>query len=215
MKKTLSIVLLLAMLMTLFTGCSLFGDKLDGTWEAEIDITDPILDGIKSSFGENADSMLSMFEIKDLKILSRMTFSEDGSYEISADKDSISNMTKSLVDQLSAGFTTVLAKIAEDSGKDKESVAGLINEMSDLLKAEFTEEAMSKLVDNFTKKGFYKAKGGKLYTADTEASLENAGYETYELVDNTLTITKGEGLEDVYSEAVASFYPIVYTKKAE
>ncbi len=215
MKKTLSIILLISMLATLFSGCSLFGDKLTGTWESEVDLTAFMMDGIKDSLGETGDEIFSTLEVKDLKITSRITFNDDGSYEISADSDSVTAMIKSFIDQLVSGVSELFTMMAADKDIDNSSISEIIDGIRNILEKEYNEEAVAKIVQNFSKKGFFKASDGKLYTADTEEGLDSAGFEAYELNDNTLTLNKGEGYEDVYSEAISSLYPLVYTRKAE
>lgn len=215
MKKTISVILLLTMLATLFTGCSLFGDNITGTWEAELDLTSYLTDSIKSAVGEENGGIMQNFALKDLKIKLISVFNEDGSYEISADKASVDAMISSTIDQIVLCVKEALKPQATELGITEEALDELISNSRTELEASLTEDAVSGLMEKYAKKGFYKAESGKLYTADSVEALETAGYETYELADDTLTINKGEGLEDTYSETIGTIYPIVYKRKAE
>ncbi len=215
MKKSLAVVLLCAMLVTLFAGCSLFGDNIVGKWECEIDVTQFMVDGIKEDLGEENGGLMQFFDIKDLKIKLITIFNEDGSFETSASKESIEAIMDTVANQIAAGMKDMLMKEAEAIGATEETINTIIEQAKTQMKNEFSDEAIKSIVDQFANKGFYKLDDGKLYKADTAEGLESAGYETYELKDNTLTLNKGEGLDDTYSEIVSSLYPMVYKKIVE
>lgn len=215
MKKSLSIVLLVAMLVTLFAGCSLFGDNIAGKWESEIDITQFMVDAIKEGMGDENVGLMEYFEFKDFKIKLLATFNEDGSYELSASKESLEGVVSSLIDQAVAGMKTMLMKEAEAVGATEEAVNAILEQVKTQLSTELSGETIDGMVEAFAAKGFYKMEDGKLYTADTVENLESTGYETYVLEGDTLTLNKGEGLEETYSEILSSLYPITYKKVAE
>lgn len=215
MKKSLSVVLLVAMLVTMFTGCSLFGDNIVGKWESEIDITQFMVDSIKKGVGEENVGLMEFFEFKDLKLKLIATFNEDGSYERSASKESVEGVMNSLIDQAIAGMKAMLMKEAEAAGATEEAVNAIIEQAKTQFGTEFSREAVDGMIEAFAVKGFYKLDDGKLYIADSVEALEGAGYETYVLEGDALTLNKGEGLEETYSEVISSLYPITYKKVAE
>ncbi len=215
MKKTISIILLFSILVTLFAGCSLFGDNISGTWEAEIDLTEHFTSEVKKAIGEENTDITQYLALKDLKIKSVAKFSEDGSYEISVDSESVKNAINALADQIVSNANEALKAAAAEFSIDEEALSAIIAKELDSLKAEYSDEIISGMADAMSAKGFYKLKDGKLYTAKTADALETAGYETYELANDTLTLSKGDGMEDTYSETIGTLYPIVYKRKSE
>lgn len=210
MKKisaVLSIVLVLSMLLCL-TGCSSDADKLVGTWECELDLSEQLNDELASD-----PEVAEFVEIKDFTMVIIMEFEDDGTYSMSVDEDALGETFESLKVDVAEGMAAYLENMAlEEMGVEMTAdeimeLAGM--NMDDLINSVFTEEMLDELVSGMEQEGNFEAKNGKLYTsAGLDYDVDPEVYETYELDGDELTLLEYHGDDD----DVMDIYPMEFEK---
>ncbi len=221
MKRIISIltaaVLLLGLLFTL-TGCS-DQKKLIGTWEAQLNLAQAMMDEMDLSEDLGED-----FTIDDFTVKMILNLQEDGTYTASIDETSMKTAFDGLLTDMEAAMRTMIEKEMEASGAGMSadqllellgmSMDELISSLMDELRASLEEEdVISESLEESKSQGKWNAKSGKLYLSDDpdEAADEDASYEVYKLDGSTMTWTEHSG-EDILE--VEGLYPIVWNKAA-
>ncbi len=210
MKKFLALVLSAVLLVGVLAGCggdkSASGDSLEGTWRANLDMTD--------MFNEQmaAGGMGEFMNISEFGITMVMEFKSDGTYSLSADEDALASSMEGLKEELKSSATAYLENMLKEQGLDmsvEDALAASGMSLDDMLNQIFSEESMNELTAGMKSEGQYKAEDGKLYTSDSVDEAPGDSYESYTLDGDTLTLDAGDsevpsGLEDLL--------PLVFTR---
>ena len=205
MKKLLCILLILVTL----TGCGKKAEKLLGTWEAELDMTAMIREELGSAFND-------LFTLDGLTFTARITFCDDGTYQITVDSDSVAATFDSILADMEDALIKMLENEIAVLGLDMsvEDMLALSGRGTDILLDETIAaidlySIIDQVVEECSLRGNFEAKGGKLYLSDgLEHTPDPNTYETYTINDTTLTIS-ASGAED---GAFAGLYPVTFTK---
>lgn len=214
MKKRISILLCVAMLLTLLAGCG--EDDLTGTWEATINVSETIGAGIMDEMAKSMPEAKDYIDLGELTLVVRTTFNEDGTFVSAVTEESFSAMMDVAADKACEGFTAYIEKLIGDFNLnlDVNKVIGL-NEgetLADRFKAQFKTEDFKKIIEENSQNGVYKAKDGKLFTADVVENISEEKYEVYALNGDTLELTESVGMEDDVASVMIKAYPMTYKK---
>lgn len=207
MKKFLCAILTLILLAGTLTGCSPNKiNDLAGTWETEI--------GIPSSLSDQLNAELDgLFSLEDLRFTMRITFNEDGTYQVTLDRASVEAAFDSLLEDLEAdlisglesaiGLDISIEELLEMTGRDLDSLMDEALAMIDM------DSLIDKVVDGTTFSGNYQLQEGKLFlSAGVEYQPDPGSYVTYSVSGNTLTLSD-PGIEN---SSFAGLYPLVFQK---
>ena len=212
--KKISILLCVVMLLTVLAGCG--GDNLTGTWEANIDISETIGGGMAEVLSQSMPELEEYIDLSGLTLTVKTTFNEDGTYVTTVSEESVAAMIESAATKAATGFTEYMNKIIADLKLDIDinTIIGLQEgeTVEDKLKTEFASEKFKEIIEANVQNGVYKAKDGKLFTAENEEGFSNEKFETYTLNGDTLEITGSEGMEEDVNSIMAKKYPITYKK---
>lgn len=212
MKKNVSIILsvlvVLALMLSL-TGCG-EQKKFVGSWEATIDLTDFINQGIAED-----EEMAEYLEMEEFALVMKVTFKEDGTYKMYVDEKSAEKAFESAkkdfkqgmneyfedyIDSMELGLT--VDEVLESSGVDMDS----------LVEEAFGEELYNSLVKEMASEGNFEAKDGKLYLSDgLDNDIDEDEYDTYEISNNELKLIESFG-DDAGDSEDMDLYPMTFKK---
>jgi len=208
MKKILCVILTLTILMTVLTSCG-NDERLIGTWETKIDLTDSISQGIAED-----EELAQYIHIEGFLVTVLFTFRDDGTYTIKVDEDGFSEAYAGLALTYASGLRAYLSDVLEAQGSDMtvdevvEKSGTTLEEMAaDSLDMEAYKEAFLSVETE----GNYKTSGDKLYTTDSlDAKVSKNVYDTYAFSeDGSLKFLEAFGGETTGLE-----YPVTLTKKS-
>ena len=208
-KRILSVILMLAILLS-FTACG-SGDKekLVGTWKCEMDLAEQI-NTVMGLEEESAESL----NFVSFTIVLYMQINEDDTYSLYADTDALEQTMEAAMASFAEGMTKyledmVLAETGIAMSAD-DILAASNTTMYEMLAEAFPEGMVEELAEGMKQEGKFKAKDGKFYTsAGLEYEVDPAVYETYTLEGTTLTLLEyvGEDAGDTMN-----VYPMVFNK---
>lgn len=215
MKKTVSIImsmLLVVTMMTALAGCGSDTDRIVGKWETTLDLGAMFDESLKSDsdMAEMADTIT--FHSVDAKVV--FDFKDDGTYTLEWDEDSSKTALESIKSDLKAGLGTYITDMFSDdelgmSAEEAMEMMGMsMDEMIDELLNEMDVESM---LDELNSKGKYKIEDGKLYmTSEESEEIDENSYDKYEFVsDSELKLLEPVGDD---AEFAKSLYPITLKK---
>lgn len=207
MAKLLSVMLVLVMLLAL-TGCSGDQEKLVGTWEAELDMASVF----NESMGDAEEAEFLAVDSFSFKMV--LTFTEEDTYTMSADEDSVVAAMEGLKEDLKAGMEEYLVHVMAQEGlvMDIDEIMEMMGlSMDELIDSVVTQELIDEMVSVMVTEGKYRAEDGKLYLSDSvDTVVDMTTYETYTLEGDTLTLVSTTETDE-YSEYL---YPMTFTKVA-
>ena len=208
-KRILSVILMLAILLS-FTACG-SGDKekLVGTWKCEMDLAEQI----NTEMGLDEESA-EYLNFDSFTIALYMQINEDDTYSLYADTDALEQTMEAAMASFAEGMTKyledmVLAETGIAMSAD-DILAASNTTMDEMLAEAFPEGMVEELAEGMKQEGKFKAKDGKFYTsAGLEYEVDPAVYETYTLEGTTLTLLEyvGEDAGDTMN-----VYPMVFNK---
>lgn len=208
-KRILSVILMLAILLS-FTACG-SGDKekLVGTWKCEMDLAEQI----NTEMGLDEESA-EYLNFDSFTIVLYMQINEDDTYSLYADTDALEQTMEAAMASFAEGMTKyledmVLAETGIAMSAD-DILAASNTTMDEMLAEAFPEGMVEELAEGLKQEGKFKAKDGKFYTsAGLEYEVDPAVYETYTLEGTTLTLLEyvGEDAGDTMN-----VYPMVFNK---
>ena len=208
-KRILSVILMLAILLS-FTACG-SGDKekLVGTWKCEMDLAEQI----NTEMGLDEESA-EYLNFDSFTIVLYMQINEDDTYSLYADTDALEQTMEVAMASFAEGMTKyledmVLAETGIAMSAD-DILAASNTTMDEMLAEAFPEGMVEELAEGMKQEGKFKAKDGKFYTsAGLEYEVDPAVYETYTLEGTTLTLLEyvGEDAGDTMN-----VYPMVFNK---
>lgn len=208
-KRILSVILMLAILLS-FTACG-SGDKekLVGTWKCEMDLAEQI--NTEMVLDEESAEYLNF---DSFTIVLYMQINEDDTYSLYADTDALEQTMEAAMASFAEGMTKyledmVLAETGIAMSAD-DILAASNTTMDEMLAEAFPEGMVEELAEGMKQEGKFKAKDGKFYTsAGLEYEVDPAVYETYTLEGTTLTLLEyvGEDAGDTMN-----VYPMVFNK---
>lgn len=208
-KRILSVILMLAILLS-FTACG-SGDKekLVGTWKCEMDLVEQI----NTEMGLDEESA-EYLNFDSFTIVLYMQINEDDTYSLYADTDALEQTMEAAMASFAEGMTKyledmVLAETGIAMSAD-DILAASNTTMDEMLAEAFPEGMVEELAEGMKQEGKFKAKDGKFYTsAGLEYEVDPAVYETYTLEGTTLTLLEyvGEDAGDTMN-----VYPMVFNK---
>lgn len=208
-KRILSVILMLAILLS-FTACG-SGDKekLVGTWKCEMDLAEQI----NTEMGLDEESA-EYLNFDSFTIVLYMQINEDDTYSLYADTDALEQTMEAAMASFAEGMTKyledmVLAETGIAMSAD-DILAASNTTMDEMLAEAFPEGMVEELAEGLKQEGKFKAKDGRLYTsAGLEYEVDPAVYETYTLEGTTLTLLEyvGEDAGDTMN-----VYPMVFNK---
>ena len=206
MKRFITAMLVLVMVLSV-TACAA-KDPLIGTWRGTMDISQMYSEQLQGS------GMEDYMDLKDISFDMIMTFGEDQSIKMEADKASVEAMADKLVDimvgatiQLLESQNATLADMGVDEETLRESVAQSIN--AETLLGSFDFESSN---------GYYLYEDGKLYRADSveeleEAKAEGSEYISIELKSGEFSLIDIVDGEDKFSDMAGNMLPITMKKQ--
>lgn len=205
--KVTVVMLVLAMVFSL-CGCGNAAKKLYGTWSMDVDMGETI----SSDMGEEFADFESVLDVKML-----MTFNEDGTFEMTVDKDSFIESFNGWLDDFIAYSVDMTYTQFADMGVEKADADAMIEEQFGGTMEEYLREMMESqldaetMADEMATEGVWEVKGDKLYTNEGSEIDENT-YDIFSISGDKLTLNTPEGAE---SDAVIPGieYPMVFTKE--
>lgn len=212
MKKFISKVLVTVLTLSLMifaTGCGSEQDKLIGTWETNIDMTDYMNDEL----GAN-EELAQYIKVDDFSIVMQWTLKEDGTYKMAANEEKTKEMYEDLVQDIEEGIKKYFEDMIEQSSLDM-TVDELLEQsgttFDELIEDALGDELLEDMLEGFESEGKYKVKDGKVYMSDgLDSEIDEEEYETYEISGDELTLLEVVGSED--TEEFEDMYPLVFKK---
>lgn len=207
MKKNISIVLTIMMLIASFTILSGCGEKnrFIGNWSATIDMTDMI----HEIFSDEPE-MEEYVKFDDFEVTMLLTFNEDGTYKMALDEEAFHTSLEELKKSFKDGMKDYVIAMTKEQGIEVSTED--MNDMLDgLISEAFDEETMRQAFSGAESEGKYEYKDGKLYTTDKDSKIDKNVYETYEFVsDSELRLLESVGEDE---EVMDGIYPMTLKKK--
>lgn len=200
MKKFAATLLCLCLTTALLlscTGCKAAGDaeKFVGEWEAKVDMTD-MLNNMLASDSDTAE-LAEYIKVDSYTLTLEFTFTKDGKYTISIDRDALSDTTDALIDTLVAGtlkyFEDYIAEQAADynvtvedflAASNAASVEDFLSQNGVDLTTMFDKNQLLTSFDQVESSGTYTAKDGVLMLKNADDSEEDM-MEKYEFQSDT------------------------------
>lgn len=211
----LALILVATMLFTL-AGCGAKdSDQFLGSWEATIDLADSIQEGLTAANAEMAEYI----KISKLEVRAIFTFKEDGTFEITADKDFLTQSMESAKADMKAGLEKMYQDMLKENNYDM-TVDEFLDSQGITLDAlcdeALGEETVNSVIADMATQGNFVAKDGKLFmSAGLNYAIDEKSYEVYEISDNQLKLTSHVS-EDSDGEDEGVFddnmYPVVFTR---
>lgn len=206
MKKYLSLILCALLISLSLTGCNA-SKKIIGTWTTEIDITEKL----NETFAQDAE-MSEYLEIEKFAIVMRVTFNEDGTYNMTVDADTVEKSIQAAKQNLSDGLYKYFEAAIKEQGISL-SVEEFLNYAEvdlDAMTGElFNEDLVKDFSTQMTNQGNYKIDDKKLYMSEgTDVEINEEKYETFKLTRKKLTLLESFGDE---KESVQT-YPMVFNR---
>lgn len=205
--KILSLMLVLVMMLSL-AACSGDQEKLVGTWEAELEMADVF----NESMGDAEEAEFLAVDSFCFKMV--LTFTEEGTYTMSADADSVAAAMEGLKEELKGGMEEYLVYAMAQQGLEM-SIDDIMEmmgmSMDELIDSIVTQDLIDEMVTAMVTEGNYRAEKGKLYLSDgVDSVVDMTVYETYTLEGDTLTLVSTTETDE-FSEYL---YPMTFTKVA-
>lgn len=200
------IIILLAFLLLFgLGGCGIekTEEALYGSWSMEYDLSDNIYSVMDSSVPMGEDA----FTIKVV-----LTFMEDGTYKIYADRDSFQESMNTWLESFVADATELLYAECEEKGLTREDTASIFEEKYGCSMQEYlqsTAEAQldfESMTDEMKGEGIYEAKGNRLYLGSGN-TIDEEQYVTFSVEGDTLTLNLPEGDDTL----LGMEYPFIFT----
>ncbi len=216
MKRTLSLVLCLAMVVSMMftlTGC--FGEqsKYIGTWKATLDLTDIMNDELAKD-----EEMGDYFKLTNFSVVMYLRFSDDGTYSMWIEEESVEKAMKKMIDDLTLGMEDYLTDYFASEGITvtvQEALDSLGMTMDELMDDSFDEEMIDETIDDMLEvvdgEGNFKVEGDKLFLSDgLEYNVDESAYEICEISGDILKLLEGEGYKD--GGPFADLRPVTFTR---
>lgn len=209
MKKFAAILLCLVMVFSL-TACSSEKDALVGSWEGSFDMTGIMNDAMTAGDPE----MAQFVAISDFTLNYTITFGEDDTYSMSADRTVLEATFARAMEEVKTGLYTYVEYLLEQEGVEmsvEEFLTASNMSIDEMMAEAFSEEYINEMVDSIAMKGTFDAKDGKLFLSESYDTVPDPEYyEYYTLEGDTLTIDQGSAQETGEFESL--IYPMVLTK---
>lgn len=213
MKRSASMILMLAMVLCLFAGCgNQEADALVGTWAADVDMTQMVSEAMSAEMAEYV-------ALNDVIFTMRMQFNDDGTFSVSLDKTSVETALEGVLQSVKDGVYAMLEAQIAQTGLEmtvEEMLAASGMDLDAIIADLETQMNLSGLAEQINTdasgNGQYDAKGGKLFlSAGLEYRPDPACYEVYTLDGEVLTL-----LEYVGDDAGSfdGLYPLQFHKVA-
>ena len=209
--------LLLAIVMTLsLTGC-IFRPEIVGTYQAEADLCEMVIEKFDSGTGLTDTNFSMKYYLKEFKILINFEFLKEGTYSITVDNASIQAALLNLHDAAVMMIDDYLFAAAKQEYtnygftlESRDDVAALVNmswaELCTTARGCSLDEYVNQLITNsfgtalstqYRCEGQFTARRGQLHLSDgLEAEPVEENYETYEIANGIITFTGSVNLED-------------------
>ncbi len=213
-----ALAVLLVMTAALFTACAQKDEKVIlGKWQTVVDfgsVAVDEMDELKEQFGD--------FDLSGITMTMFLEFSEDGTYNLSLEKESAEKAMKEMVERMKPAFENMLKSlIAEMSGVDVSAVTDeQINAMLTLMEVGSMDEFVNSMTEDMdteemlkdaNKSGKYLLKDGKLYMSDSvDKEPADGDLVKYELTPKQLKLD-AENKDDV-PEELSALLPLVFTQ---
>lgn len=208
----ISVILLLAMALAL-TGCGATEkEKLVGTWEGVLDLTDIFNEAVAPNLNEDLSEFL---EFHDVKLTLILTFHEDDTFSMQLDEDALNIAVAGMREDFAASMESYLEQLFAGMGEQMtidEIMETMGTTMEDLVEENISDTLIENLANGFAREGMFKAEDGKLYlSSGLNDEVDSGNYDTYTLKGDTLTFMELISTQEVDAFA-ASLYPMVFQK---
>ena len=190
MKKLLSVVLALILVLSacVLAGCG--ADSVVGKWQCTVDITDAIKEGLKAEEGSDLADTLKGAK---LEAIFNFEFKENGEFSMILDEDafieSFNGLRDVLADYLKGFLSTMLGETGLSIEEALEQQGYTFDEFVDET-LESAVDTMKESMEDVSKSGRYKVDGNKLYLAEDDDDFDDDEYVEFEFVDGNLKFNK-------------------------
>ena len=212
MKRIVSLALVLVMVAMLFAGCGKTDqEKLVGVWQGEMDLTE----ALREALSETVEDM----EIEKVAVTLLFTFTEEGSYTMKLDEESVKTAMDGLMETLETALKTSLESESEAMGMTADQALAALgmtmDEFVDAMIGMFEEmDLAGELTKNFKTQGKHLAEEGKLYMSNSvDTDPDKSEYFSYTLEGDVLTLTERVGGE-ASEEDMEMVFPVILKKIA-
>lgn len=215
--KKLTTLLLAFVIMLSVTGCSIFKPELLGSYQTEVDLRDLVIQQFDSGTGlADTDYSLEHY-LTQFPVSINYVFTEDLTYHITVDKDSLQRA----LDGLKAAAAAMIDDYVFDGVKQRYADYGFIVETRDdvatfvnmswselctlvlevspdkYVDVIITNSFVESLASEYHSEGQFKAKKGQLHLSEHIDLLPSDEiYETYVIEGDTVTFTGAVNLEN-------------------
>lgn len=215
MKRIRKAVALLMALVMIFVLAGCGKSDVVGTWQADIDMIDVLVESIDAELGNMDISFRDYADTFNFRLV--VEFKEDGTYCQTVDEEafnaSVADLRSAIIDFYNDFFVYLLVDtytqmgVTEDLSSQEaleefigmslddaiqESMGMSMDEIVDMVISEMTVENL--LGGEALAEGKYKTSGGKLYmSAGLEYNVDPNCYELYEIKDGVMTVSEGQG----------------------
>lgn len=209
-KKILSLILLVVLAMSL-VGCGKkdTSDQLIGTWELTFDYSAVIESELPSDYD-------GFHEDFDLTV--RLTFNDDGTFEMYADEDALASELQNYLEGLAQFATEVTYEEFDAQGISKAEADEMVQEqygmsIYEYMLDQFSSITVEDIASEIYTGGVYEARGDEVHM--DEYKVQDNVFDVFTVEGNTLTLNPPAGAE-YESTGIEGFdYPYVFTRVAE
>ena len=205
---------------------ALASTKILGTWEAESDLIDTLVESVDSSLGDYDFTFADYLDSFPVPV--SLELREDGTYSVSSNRakleDTFVVLKEATMNFYSDLFLMILSEqmrasglgtfstweeIEDYFGMDKDALFVQFSSMSlsDLVDSVLGDDMIDMLMDEITFNGQFKAEDGKLFLSRSESAEPDSNPYDYVLDGNTLTLTGFNGEDMLGLE-----YPVVFER---
>lgn len=206
MKKIVSVLLVLVMVLSMAACGAAKKDPLVGTWKGSIDMTKLLTETLE------AEGMTMPEGAPAIGFDMILTFTEEGTVTLGVDEASVTAMATKLVDFM----LEITMSELKGQGIDL-SALGIDEEtLRAQLEQSFDVNDLTGSLD-LAENGYYLYKDGKIYAGDTKEELsdvsESEDYMVVELSGNQMSILDIISDGEKATDEMPSMFPIVMTKQ--
>lgn len=188
MKRALSLLITILLLVSALSGCSAKG-KLQGTWQAEVDLSSVMQQILTEKWPDG------VYQVKDFRVVLELTFQKNGIFTLRLQEGSMQKALEQMQKAMETDFQENLRLQLTEKDKNVTleevlKVTGLnlktlLQDFKDTFKkAEFDSAIRKKIRFD----GYFKPDGEKLYISKSEEITKDDFAFAYKIEDGILTM---------------------------
>jgi len=210
MKKVVSVVMSVAMMLSLMfglTACSDPTEEVVGTWETTIDLFE-----LSGPLFEEDDELAEYIQVGEFNVVMYFVFNEDGTYTFATDEEKLAESAATVKEEIISGMKAYFEDyiVAEELDCTVEELLEAAEvSLEDTAEEMLGDAVIQELVAELEMEGQYKVETGVIYMSESlDEEPDGEIGEIYEISGDEMTFSAPEDATE--EEAVG--YPMVFKK---